>query len=180
MDNEPVYTIAKGTEFTIVYSAERRLRTAVDFISESNYIEGIHREPTEAEINEYLRFMELDSLTLEELEKFVAVYQPDAKLRSECGMNVRVGTHFPPCGGVQIPLKLAAVLEAANLTREVDEYPTTYKQSYLIHQEYETLHPFMDGNGRSGRMIWQWMMREERLGFLHRWYYQSLEFSRDR
>ena len=48
---------------------------------------------------------------------------------------------------------------------------------------YEMLHPFMDGNGRSGRALWAWMML--RLGqdpfallFLHRFYYQTLENSR--
>lgn len=29
-------------------------------------------------------------------------------------------------------------------------------------------------HGRSGRMLWMWMMREAPLGFLHTWYYQSL------
>ena len=45
---------------------------------------------------------------------------------------------------------------------------------------YETLHPFMDGNGRSGRILWAWQMIEHNiapglsLGFLHAYYYQTL------
>ena len=50
------------------------------------------------------------------------------------------------------------------------------------HVEYETLHPFTDCNGRSGRMIWLWqMLKQDRLvaglSFLHSWYYSSLENS---
>ena len=49
-----------------------------------------------------------------------------------------------------------------------------------IHLRYETLHPFMDGNGRSGRILWAWQMLHHdiapgiRLGFLHAFYYQTL------
>ncbi len=54
---------------------------------------------------------------------------------------------------------------------------------FEAHVAYEKSHPFMDGNGRSGRAIWAWMMQREGLDpyslqFLHRWYYQSLNAAR--
>lgn len=137
------------------------------FIQESNRIEGIVRDPTEQEEAEYERFMALDAVTLEDCERFVYVYQPNARLRSASGMDVRVGSYFPPKGGANILHGLLGLLTSLK-----DHSP------FENHLKLETLHPFTDCNGRLGRMIWMWQMREEPLGFLHRFYYQSLNYSR--
>jgi fido (protein-threonine AMPylation protein) len=138
------------------------------FIEESNRIEGIHRLNTEAEMEEFERFMAQDDITLQDIKQFVSVYQPDAELRDRLGLNVYVGNHVPPAGDITIRTRLEDILNDAN--KAFDKQKT----AYLIHQRYENLHPFTDGNGRSGRMLWLWMMREAPLGFLHTWYYQSL------
>lgn len=133
------------------------------FVIESNRIEGIVRKPTEAELLEFARFVNLERITLAELCAFVAVYQPDAKLRNQAGMNVRVGNHIPISGGAEVETRLIALL---------DELPKL--GAFDTHCRYETLHPFMDGNGRSGRAIWAWQMKRFPLGFLHHFYYQTL------
>lgn len=143
------------------------MKTYFDFIKESNAIENIHRNPTKEEIAEFERFMALESISIDELKKFVSVYQPNAKLRDELGLNVRIAQYYPPEGGSHIVEKLNDIL---SLISPIN--------SYLIHNAYESLHPFTDCNGRSGRMIWAWQERDFSLGFLHRFYYDSLRYSR--
>lgn len=134
-----------------------------DFIKESNRIEGIHRNPTKEEIQEFDRFMDLDNVLIGDLTRFVKVYQPDAKLRKMIGLNVYIGDHVPILGGQEVEDQLLRIL-----------HDITYNNAYETHLAYETLHPFTDGNGRSGRMLWAWQMRDISLGFLHRFYYQTL------
>lgn len=138
-------------------------RDAEKFVIESNRIEGITRGPTVAELKEFDRFMALRAVTIEELERFVSVYQPNAVLRDKVGLNVRVGGHRPPSGGPEIREALRDFLE------RIPE-----NSAYENHLRYETLHPFTDGNGRSGRVLWAWQYQDLSLGFLHRFYYQTL------
>lgn len=141
------------------------------FIRESNGIEGIHRDPTTEEINEHNRFINLRVVTVDDLTLFVSIYEEGELLRENYGMDVRVGNHRPPPGNPNMRLSVSCLLESAKL-----------KTPFQLHHEYESLHPFTDCNGRSGRALWAWhMMRTQghySLGFLHSFYYQSLDAGR--
>ena len=143
----------------------------VEFVRESNRIEGIRREPTAGEIAAHKVFFGLQRVTVPDVERLVSELA-GAELRDRPGMNVRVGSHRPIPGGPQIRNALWSLLDGLD-----DLTP------FEAHVVYETLHPFMDGNGRSGRALWVWMMRDLgldafELPFLHRWYYQSLDAQR--
>ena len=137
------------------------------FVTESNKIEGIHRPPTEAELRATRTFLDLPVVQVVDLVRLVGVYAPGAPLRTQPHMNVYVGDHVPPRGGPHIEAELRALLER------------TGDDPHEIHCKFESLHPFLDGNGRSGRALWAWHMqhlglRFEKIGFLHSFYYQTL------
>ena len=147
-------------------------RALEDFIRESNGIEGLHHDPTQDEIKAHVAFLVQRTITVTDLELFVFAVQPGAVLRRRKGLNVWVGNHRPPPGGPGIEPALSWLLE------DVDR---SCHYVYDIHCQYESLHPFTDGNGRSGRVLWLWMMggiEAVPLGFLHSFYYQALSNSR--
>jgi hypothetical protein len=142
-----------------------------DFVVESNRIEGITREPLRREIEAHEEFLELREVEVDHLETFVGDIA-GASLRRLPGMDVRVGPHVPPSGGPKIEAELTELL--ASMLGAVHYSP------WEVHAEYERLHPFTDGNGRSGRVLWAWQrLRNGRdpfvLGFLHSAYYEALE-----
>lgn len=144
------------------------------FVEESNRIEGIGRPPTDKEVEATEVFVCGARPTVESLTSLVAVYtRGKGLLRVRDDMNVRVGQHTAPRGGPHIQARLNALLQTIE-----DADPFT------LHVEFETLHPFIDGNGRGGRALWAWQMRRLQpawlldLGFLHSWYYQTLAASR--
>lgn len=144
----------------------------IEKVRESNRIEGIRREPTREEIVEHDRFVAQEVITVGDLRRFISVYQPNAELRDVVGLNVIVGDHRPPVGGPHIRTALSHLLDDIN---------DGGISAWTAHVRYETLHPFTDGNGRSGRAIWYWMMRDSpmaNLGFLHAFYYQALQNTR--
>lgn len=156
-----------------VYSAEGdtvRREDVQRFVVESWAIEGLKLDAINlsAAISYHTDFLRLPTVYATKLEAAADAFCGGA-LRSRAGMNVSVGNYYPPCGRKEIRQDLVDICRNSK-----DRHP------FLTHQLFEELHPFMDGNGRVGRLLWLWCMHNQgrhdwTRGFLHTWYYQSLE-----
>lgn len=147
----------------------------LDFLEESNKIEGT--EISEGEFEASMNILDGKLINCSDLRNYVNITEPGARLRDRYGLDVRVGNHTPIPGGERIKDEIELILGLVN---------ENYQHPYRLHQRYEALHPFTDGNGRSGRLLWAWqMVRFDywpglSLGFLHAFYYQALEFGGER
>jgi len=145
----------------------------VEFIVESNRIERIHAPVAMEEMTSYKKLLALGHLTADALCAFVAAVA-SGRLRDQPGMDVRIGDDRPPAGGPGIRRQLGVLLDAMNAQA---------MSPWEAHLAYVRLHPFTDGNGRSGRALWAWMTshRDENpfeLSFLQRFYYDTIRHAR--
>lgn len=163
-----MHEILGAKQLALMSLPPREPFTLVDFIRESNRIEGI-QDISEDDITVHDWLLGLKTLCTADLEKFVHTIA-EAELRVRDDMNVRVGHHKPPRGSAMMRHWVQQIIDNEDQL-----------SPWAQHKEYETLHPFMDGNGRSGRALWLWRMggiENVPLGFLHTNYYQGLSEQR--
>lgn len=139
------------------------------FVVESFMIEGILSFDKAKMVEAHKVFLDVEQLSVLHLCRLAETLEPRARLRTRPGMNVRIGSHFPPPGGPGIAYHLDNLLQNINAGQ---------LSPWEAHCRYEELHPFLDGNGRSGRVLWLWMHTQQSYpvppSFLRLFYYETL------
>ena len=76
------------------------------------------------------------------------------------------GSDFNPCSAVFVPPPpeaVPALLDDLMAFCNQDTLPAL-AQAAIAHAQFETIHPFVDGNGRTGRVLLHLVLRRRRLG----------------
>jgi Fic family protein len=111
-----------------------------------------------------------DAITVEQLLAFHRTLLADTRLDRHAGMirteqNWIGGSSYNPCSAAFIPPPdeyVPGLLDDLCRFCNDDALPAV-AQAAIAHAQFETIHPFIDGNGRTGRALIHLVLRRRRL-----------------
>lgn len=137
--------------------------TMMKYIHQSNLIEGYDHRKMDVQAYKAWEFLQeqkkLTHSVICEVQRLITLTQNDmapewrGHYRDHARINVTVGNHVPPVYQM--------------VPHHMENFLLDFEQedSKWMHARFEDVHPFVDGNGRTGRMImwWQQWRRGEEL-----------------
>jgi fido (protein-threonine AMPylation protein) len=124
-------------------------------IRESNLIEGVDDTAQDRQSMTAWKWLidqrQLNAAVVKRLHKILTQTQKDLDPKYKGvfrPIQVYVGSHVPP--------------KPADIKREMSKWLKDYRilTPKEAHVQFETIHPFVDGNGRVGRMLMWWQERK--------------------
>lgn len=167
---------------------ERALRDfAIEFIFESNAIEGsklsqnevskivrnqyIKKDTSRHEINEVMNSIEAFKYILS--DKFILNQKSIKFLHATVTKNLDIPQGFKK---EQIVVSNRSTIDPKKVKMELEKLIKWYKKSKdsehpfvratIFHNRFEHVHPFTDGNGRTGRLLLNWMLMRDGYGLI--------------
>lgn len=137
---EEAINICSGKETEVSYKSSRMIENCYQVADFSN-AEQIKMTP---------------ALLVEKWEMIVDGVCDNQSVRGTMFRNgdIRVGAHIPPYY-TNVPSLMIALCDFIN-SDQYDEFP--FIKAGLIHYVFESIHPFCDGNGRTGRWLIYWYL----------------------
>ncbi|OUR98446.1 addiction module protein [Halobacteriovorax marinus] len=146
-------------------SAIENIITTHDDLYQSNYQSQVFSSTSAKEVHNYARALEVGFNTIQEsnllinsniLEIQKIIENNTAGFRTQAGttlINNETGkvVYTPPQTGEEV-LHYMGELERFINDNELSDYDVLVKMA-LIHHQFESIHPFYDGNGRTGRIL---------------------------
>lgn len=156
--NNPFCNEQKGGKCEVESIYESRNERELLFLRESNAIESVYDTKSLVQAVKAWEYLtskrkltqEVIKKTHEILMKYQSIAPEDKGSYRQC--KVWVGSHE----GIThhfIPQYLENWLYISSRTKVADNKAEWIRQ---LHMQYEQIHPFIDGNGRTGRMFMNW------------------------
>lgn len=142
------------------------------FEAGQQYLPGLRPPPPEYDIQEVLNYVQALNYGIRRLETLPIGLRLIRELHERLMLNVRgqnatpgefrrsqnwIGSAGTPISDARFipppPQELASVLDALEKYIHTDDGNAPLIRIGLIHYQFETIHPFLDGNGRIGRLL---------------------------
>jgi Fic family protein len=151
--------IKKKTHSQRVKTGLAKSKLVDEFLWHSNYIESVYDEDSFKQAKLAWKYlMKQKSITPKVILETHRILMCHQDLRAdEIGFfrrcEVTVGGRYG-LNWVKVPLAVEEWCQDVETSMEVPAKDG--KHFEIDHISYETIHPFVDGNGRTGRLFWNW------------------------
>ncbi len=162
----------------------------LNFVRESNAIENIFEDDTHLLVSDHISAIEYALVTLQEgslptysdIHRILLTSEPEKTPGLYRQVRVRVGSCAVPSPALLEEL----MTNHWNTVLAGPEQKATKQWVWDMHFEFESIHPFIDGNGRVGRVVMNALRLRHGLSWItirakDRWeYYQKIKDYRKR